>query len=206
MGFPDGLLISRRVWISHSLHSCNILSHTLTGLSHMLPQNVKTSRLKRSFVPFSSLCMFYSVALFIFLKYFLFVCISWQRPPCVFITVIFFWSLCQLYYPRLARSVLQVLQGLQFLRSARDVNRKPKIAFHLHLSLIHSVQVQHWSTETFYSIVFLLFIYLLSVNKKGHLMLKKCCKKQIVDFGVQLFIWIFLYGREMAVVAQNKFP
>lgn len=61
--------------------------------------------------PFSSLCMFYSVALFIFLKYFLFVCISWQRPPCVFLTVIYFWSLCQLYYPRLATSVLQ---GLQF--------------------------------------------------------------------------------------------
>lgn len=52
MGFPDGLLISRLVWISHSLHSCNVLSHTLAGLSHMLPQNVKTSRLKCSFVPF----------------------------------------------------------------------------------------------------------------------------------------------------------
>lgn len=188
MGFPDGLLISRRVWISHSLHSCNVLSHTLAGLSHMLPQNVKTSRLKCSFVPFSSLCMFYSVALFIFLKYFLFVCISWQRPPRVFITVIFFWSLCQLYYPRLATSVLQ---GLQFLRSTRGVNRKPKIVFPLPLILIRSVQVQHWSSETFCSIAFLLFVYLLSINIKGHLMLKKCCKKQKIVFGMELFIWIF---------------
>lgn len=122
-------------WISYSLHSCNILSHILAGLSHMLPQNVKISRLKCSFVPFSSLCMFYSVALFIFLKYFLFICVSWQRPPCVFITVFFFWSLCQLYCPRLATSVLQ---GLQFLRSTHGVNRKPKITFHLP---IHSVQV-----------------------------------------------------------------
>lgn len=150
----------------------------------MLPQNVKTSRLKCSFVPFSSLCMFYSVALFIFLKYFPFVCISWQRPPCVFITVIFFWSLCQLYYPRLATSVLQ---GLQFLRNTRGVNRKPKIVFHLHLSLIHSIQVQYQSTEIFFSIVFLLFIYLLSIHRNDHLMLKKCCKKIIV-FGVGLFV------------------
>lgn len=127
-------LISRRVWIFHSLHSCNILSHTLAGLSHMLPQNVKTSRLKCSFVPLSSLCMFYSVALFIFLKYFLFVCISWQRPSCVFLTVIFFWSLCQLYYPRLVTSALQ---GLQFLRSTQDVSRKPEKAFNLPVNLIH---------------------------------------------------------------------
>lgn len=167
MGFPEGLLILRHLWISHSLHSCNILSHTLAGLLHMLPQNVKTSRLKCSFVPLSSLCMFYSVALFIFLKYFLFVCISWQRPPSVFLTVIFFWSLFQLYYPRLATSVLQ---GLQFFRSTWDVNRKPKIAFHLPLNLIHSSQVLKYKDILYYCFPpFHLFTVNKQTNKKPKL-------------------------------------
>lgn len=134
---------SQRVYGYLIAYTAVTFFHTLWLDYHMLPQNVKTSRLKCSFVPLSSLCMFYSVALFIFLKYFLFVCISWQRPSCVFLTVIFFWSFCQLYYPRLATSVLQ---GLQFLRSTQDVSRKPEIAFRLPVNLIHSDQVQYWST------------------------------------------------------------
>lgn len=36
------------------------------------------------------LCMFDSVALFIFLKYFLLVCVSWHGPAMVLLNVIFF--------------------------------------------------------------------------------------------------------------------
>lgn len=50
------------------------------------------------------------------------------------------------------------------------------------------------------------FVCLLWINGKGHLKLKKFGKKQIAVFGMKKFIWISLYGREMAIVELNKFP
>lgn len=82
--------------------------------------------------PFSSLCMFYSVALFIFLKYFLFVCISWQRPPCVFFNCNLLLVPLPAILPKISHkcaSRASVLHG---------VNRKSKMAFHLPYSNLFS--------------------------------------------------------------------
>lgn len=132
MGFPDGLLISRRLWISHSLHSCNVLSHTLAGLSHMLPQNVKTSRLKCSFVPFF-LSVYVLLSSFVyFLKIFPF-CLHFLAKA----------SLCFYNCNLLLVPLPAILPKISHKRASRasvphGVNRKSKIAFRLSQSNLFS--------------------------------------------------------------------
>lgn len=84
----------------------------------------KCSNLRPQIIFCSSflLCMFDSVALFIFLKYFLLVCVSWLAPAMIFLNVIFSdpFDIYNATSPTLSsRMVASCLDGLHLLRLGR---------------------------------------------------------------------------------------
>lgn len=143
----------------------------------MLPQNVKTSRLKCSFVPFF-LPVYVLLSSFVyFLKIFPFCLHFLAKASLCFYN-------CNLLLVPLPAILPKISHKCASRASVpRGVNRKSKI--HLPQSNLFGSGIMLKYQDILQCSFFCVCVYLLSINKKGHFKLKKFCKKQIAVFGMK---------------------
>ena len=98
------------------------ITYVASKCSNLRPQTIFCS----SFL----LCMFDSVALFIFLKYFLLVCVSWHAPAMIFLNAIFSDPLATYNAtPRPTRMTASCLDDLHFSRLGRVLRTMVPLLF-----------------------------------------------------------------------------